>query len=166
MQTGDDGTAPVTPRPVPSTMDQDSKREDPIDGPNRQLQYPHTPSLSNNSNPPLFDKLYYSPNASVRSDRSLWHFVATSTDRLFNNSEGISDANLHDLRLNLHNISAEPNDCLIDFDSMELRWQKPWQSPEKAVVQSPVKEESRCATFRFNSESMEDGAEKKEAGKT
>ena len=42
---------------------------------------------------------------------------------------------------------------------MELHWQQPEKA---AVVQSPVKEESRCTTFRFNSESVEDTAEKKE----
>ena len=42
---------------------------------------------------------------------------------------------------------------------MELHWQQPEKA---AAVQSPVKEESRCTTFRFNSESMEDTAEKKD----
>lgn len=42
---------------------------------------------------------------------------------------------------------------------MELHWEQPEKA---AAVQSPVKEESRCTTFRFNSESMEDTAEKKE----
>lgn len=42
---------------------------------------------------------------------------------------------------------------------MELHWQQPEKA---AAVQSPVKEESRCTTFRFNSESVEDTAEKKE----
>ncbi|KAK8822790.1 Tesmin/TSO1-like CXC domain-containing protein [Blastocystis sp. ATCC 50177/Nand II] len=149
MQAGDDGITPFTPRSIPNLIEQDAKREDPVEAANRQLHYPQTPSLSTNSNPPLFDKLYYSPNASMRSDRSL----------LFNHSEGFSEANLRDLRLSLHNIPADPNDCIIDFDSMELHWQQPEKA---AAVQSPVKEESRCTTFRFNSESMEDTAEKKE----
>ena len=161
MQASEDGIAPFTPRSIPNLMDQDPKREDPVDAASRQLHYPQTPSLSTNSNPPLFDKLYYSPNASIRSDRSLWDFFTASTSRLFNHSEGFSEANLRDLRLSLHNILADPSDC-IDFDSMELHLQKTWQQPEKAVVQSPVKEESRCTTFRFNSESVEDAVEKKE----
>ena len=155
---------PLTPTPNLSVLEQEGRREDPIGAAGRQLHYPHTPSLSPNSNPPLFDKLYYSPITSMRAERSLSFSISLFTRSFYNQQEGAPDVSLRDLRLNFHIPQQDPVDSIIDFDTMQLNVQARSQQSEKpsSNVQSPVKEEPRCTVFRFNSESVDDKVDKSE----